>query len=50
THIKGFKKYGRVWKLTTHSRQAIVLITNEHKISLTCVYCFRKTSHPVQIF
>ncbi|KAI8095938.1 hypothetical protein BDF21DRAFT_470864, partial [Thamnidium elegans] len=49
SHIKDFRKYGGLWKAIKHSRQATILITNEHNTSQTCVYCFRKTTHSVQV-
>ncbi|KAI8096107.1 hypothetical protein BDF21DRAFT_329948, partial [Thamnidium elegans] len=49
SHIKDFRKHGRLWEAIKHSRQATILIINEHNTSQTCAYCFRKTTHSVQV-
>ncbi|KAG2230041.1 hypothetical protein INT48_007072 [Thamnidium elegans] len=46
SHIKDFRKYGGLWKAIKHSRQATILITNEHNTSQTCVYCFPVCTNP----
>lgn len=47
--IKGFRKYGGRWKPSIHSRYCPTVITNEYNSSQTCVFCYRKTTHPIQI-
>ncbi|KAG1054971.1 hypothetical protein G6F43_003038 [Rhizopus delemar] len=44
--IKGFKKYGGQWKEVIHSEAANACITNENLTSKTCIFCFRRLTHP----
>ncbi|KAG1556418.1 hypothetical protein G6F49_006289 [Rhizopus delemar] len=44
--IKGFKRYGGRWKEVIHSEAANVCITNENLTSKTCIFCFRRLTHP----
>ncbi|KAG1048531.1 hypothetical protein G6F43_009083 [Rhizopus delemar] len=46
SRIKGFKKYGGRWKEVIHSEAANVCVTNETLNSKTCIFCFRRLTHP----
>lgn len=48
SRIKGFRRYGGKWKPQLHGKNTTVCITNEHKTSQTCVYCFSPIVHPMQ--
>jgi hypothetical protein len=43
--IKGHRRYGGKWKQEIHGRNTTVCITNEHKTSQKCVYCFSPVIH-----
>ncbi|KAI9269623.1 hypothetical protein EDC94DRAFT_556671 [Helicostylum pulchrum] len=47
--IKGHLKYGSVWKPRLHSLYMSVAVTNENLTSQTCVFCFKKTTHPFKV-
>ncbi|KAI8885968.1 hypothetical protein K501DRAFT_178769, partial [Backusella circina FSU 941] len=47
--IKSFKEYDSHWKSINHSHYTALCIANEHNSSQTCVYCFKKLSHPLKI-
>lgn len=49
SRLKGFLRYGGLWKPKQHSRYAAVCVTNEHNTSQTCVFCFKKLMHPLKI-
>ncbi|CEG63524.1 hypothetical protein RMATCC62417_00653 [Rhizopus microsporus] len=44
--IKGYRRYGGQWKQNRHSKDVAVCITNEHKTSQTCTYCFGQLRRP----
>ncbi|EIE82340.1 hypothetical protein RO3G_07045 [Rhizopus delemar RA 99-880] len=46
SRIKGFKKYGGRWKEVIHSEATNVCVTNENLTSKTCIFCFRRLTHP----
>ncbi|GAA5803914.1 hypothetical protein HPULCUR_009399 [Helicostylum pulchrum] len=47
--IKGYLRYGGVWKPKLHSLYTSVAVTNENLTSQTCVFCFKKTTHPFKV-
>lgn len=47
--IKGHLRYGGVWKPRLHSLYTSVAVTNENLTSQTCVFCFKKTTHPFKV-
>ncbi|KAI9485407.1 MAG: hypothetical protein EXX96DRAFT_475739 [Benjaminiella poitrasii] len=47
SRLKGHLKYGGKWKPVKNSLYTSVLITNEHNSSQTCLFCYKKLSHPV---
>ena len=46
SRIKGFKRYGGRWKEVIHSEATNVCVTNENLTSKTCIFCFRRLTHP----
>ncbi|KAG1445632.1 hypothetical protein G6F56_009846 [Rhizopus delemar] len=48
SRLKGFMRYGGLWKPKQHSRYAAVYVTNEQNTSQTCVFCFKKLMHPLK--
>src|SRR6478735_836924 len=46
SRIKGFKRYGGQWKEVIHSEATNVCVTNENLTSKTCIFCFRRLTHP----
>lgn len=44
--IKNHQRFGGPWKGKLHGRYTTTLVTNEHNSSQTCVFCFKKLSHP----
>lgn len=44
--IKSHRRYRGQWEQNRHSRDVAVCITNEHKTSQTCIYCFDQIRHP----
>ncbi|KAI9482747.1 MAG: hypothetical protein EXX96DRAFT_453159, partial [Benjaminiella poitrasii] len=47
SRLKGHLKYGGNWKPVKNSLFTPVLVTNEHNSSQTCLFCYKKLSHPV---
>jgi hypothetical protein len=46
TRIKGHLKYGGKWHRKICRQQGIVLVTNEHRTSMTCPFCHSRIIHP----
>lgn len=44
--IKGFNRRGGKWLRNRHARYTTVAITNEHRTSQTCVFCFGQVIRP----
>ncbi|KAI9486852.1 MAG: hypothetical protein EXX96DRAFT_475266 [Benjaminiella poitrasii] len=47
SRLKGHLKYGGNWKPFKNSFYTSVLITNEYNSSQTCLFCYKKLTHPV---
>lgn len=47
--VKGHLKYGGQWKPRKNSSYTSVCITNEHKTSQTCLFCFKKLQRPLRV-
>ncbi|KAI9469779.1 MAG: hypothetical protein EXX96DRAFT_623386 [Benjaminiella poitrasii] len=47
SRLKDHLKYGGNWKPVKNGLYTSVLITNEHNSSLTCLFCYKKLTHPV---
>jgi len=48
SRIKGHQRFGGTWKQEIHGRYTPTVITNEYNSSQTCLFCFRKLSHPMK--
>ena len=48
SRIKGHQRFGGTWKQEIHGRYTPTVITNEYNSSQTCLFCFRKLSHPLK--
>jgi hypothetical protein len=49
SRIKGFQKYGGLWRPKIHAQYTTASITNEYNTSQTCPFRFKKTTHPLKI-
>ncbi|KAI8890559.1 hypothetical protein K501DRAFT_168406 [Backusella circina FSU 941] len=47
--IKKFLKYGGHWKPKKHGCYTSVAIKNEYNTSQTCIYCYKRLSHPYKV-
>ncbi|KAI9477872.1 MAG: hypothetical protein EXX96DRAFT_484224 [Benjaminiella poitrasii] len=47
SRLKGHLRYGGNWKPVKNSLYTSVLVTNEHNSSQTCLFCYKKLTHPV---
>ena len=47
SHIKGHLRRGGKWLQRLHAHNTIVAITNEHRSSQTCVFCFDQVTRPL---
>ena len=49
SRIKGHQRFGGTWKQQIHGRYTPTMVTNEYNSSQTCLFCFRKLSHPMKV-
>ncbi|KAI8099101.1 uncharacterized protein BX664DRAFT_13109 [Halteromyces radiatus] len=46
SRIKGHLKYGGKWHRRLCSQHGVVLVTNEHRTSMICPFCYGRIVHP----
>ncbi|KAI8879799.1 hypothetical protein K501DRAFT_192787 [Backusella circina FSU 941] len=48
SRIKGFRRFGGIWKQKKHSLNTPVVITNEYHTSQICIFCYGFLQHPLK--